>query len=62
MLLYAQPVVLSLNYSCFIVSIIMVPKTTLYSKLNEHTPDKIRNTIYIDQEGRGFGYRDHYPC
>lgn len=51
MLLYAQPIVLSLNYNCHIVSIIMVHNTTLYSRLNEWTLDKIINTIYTAQKG-----------
>lgn len=39
MLLNAQPVVLSLNCSCYAVSIIMVPSSTLYSRLNKHMLD-----------------------
>lgn len=50
MLLYAQPAVLSLNYNFYTVSIIMVQNTTLYSRLNGHTLDKIRNTIYTGHE------------
>lgn len=45
MLLRARPVVLSLNYNCYAVSITVVPSTALYSSLNGLVIDTIRNTI-----------------
>lgn len=42
---YAQPVELILNYSCYNVSIIMIPSTF----------DKFKNTIYTAQEGEWSG-------
>lgn len=49
--IYAQPEVLSLNYSYYTVSVIVATNTTLYSKSNEL--DKTINTIYTAQGGGG---------
>lgn len=56
MLPYAPSVVLSVNYSYYTISTIMVPSTILYSillllLLNKHTFIKIRNSIYTLQKG-----------